>query len=151
MRSRVTAIGLVALFVGLYYQWGVRAAGEEFRWGQNIDGYYNLLARGFAGGHLYLPATVSPELLAKPDPYDPSIDDSIKLFDAALFNKHYYLYHGAGPAVLLFLPWRLITGHDLPENYAAFLFCYFGFLFSSAALLALLRLAGSDPGPAMIG
>ncbi len=101
-----------------------------------------------AGTCIYRPLSL-PELLAKPDPYDPSIDDSIKLFDAALFNKHYYLYHGAGPAVLLFLPWRLITGHDLPENYAAFLFCYFGFLFSSAALLALLRLAGNDPGPAV--
>jgi hypothetical protein len=151
MGSRALAIGLVAIVVGLYYRWGARAAGEEFRWGQNIDGYYNLLARGFAGGHLYLPANVSPELLAKSDPYDPAINDSIKLFDAALFNQRYYLYHGAGPAVLLFLPWRLVTGHDLPENYAAFLFCYSGFLFSSAALLALLRLAGNEPGPVVTG
>src|SRR5215831_17918599 len=151
MRWRALAIGLVALVVGLYYRWGVRAAGEEFRWGQNIDGYYNLLAQGFASGHLYLPFAVSPDLLAQPDPYDPALNDSLKLFDAALFNKHYYLYHGSAPAVLLFLPWRLITGHDLPENFAAFVFCYFGFLFSGAALLALLRFAGKEPGPVATG
>src|SRR6266851_4510593 len=135
MRPRTVVFVLIAILVGLYYRWGVRAAGEEFRWGQRIDGYYDLLARGFAAGHLYLPSEVSPHLLEKTDPYDPAIDDSLKLFDAALYDGRYYLYHGAGPAVLLFLPWRILTGLDLPENYASFLFCFGGFLFSAGALL----------------
>ena len=149
MRVRTAVFVFVAILTGLYYRWAVRAAGEEFRWGQNIDGYYNLLARGFAAGHVYLPFEVNPRLLAQPDPYDPALDDSLKLFDAALYNKRYYLYHGAGPAVLLFLPWRLASGHDLPENYALFLFCFGGFLCCGAALLEWLRLAGKEPGPAM--
>ena len=151
MRLRTVVFVLIAVVVGLYYRWGVRAAGAEFRWGQNIDGYYDLLARGFAAGHLYLPVEVSPELLAKPNPYDPAIADSLKLFDAALYNQRYYLYHGAGPAVMLFLPWRLVTRHDLPENYAGFLFCFGGWLFSVGALFALLRLAAKEQGPVVTG
>ena len=147
MRMRAAVFVFVAILTGWYYRWAVRAAGEEFRWGQNIDGYYNLLARGFAAGHLYLPFEVNPQLLAQANPYDPALDDSLKLFDAALYNRRYYLYHGAGPAILLFLPWRLVTGHDLSENFASFLFCFGGFLFSGAALLGMLRLAGREPGP----
>jgi hypothetical protein len=150
MRVRTAVFVCVAIVAGLYYRWAVRAAGEEFHWGQqNLDGYYDLLARGFAGGHLYLPFEPDPKLLALPDPYDPAVDDSLKLWDTALYNRRYYLYHGAGPAFLLFLPWRLITRHDLPENYASFLLCFGGFVFSGAALLGWLRVAKKEPGPFM--
>ena len=147
MRPRSGVFIVIAILVGLYDRWGVRAAGEEFHWNQDIGGYYNLLARGFAAGHLYLPITVNPELLAKADPYDPAVDDSLKWFDAALYHQRYYLYHGAAPAVLFFLPWRLITNHDLPENFASFVFCFGGFLFSAGALFAQLRMARKEPGP----
>ena len=133
---------LVALLTGTYYLWGVRAAGYPFQWEKDQPGYYNYLGRAFAAGHLYLPVEPSPLLLAQPDPWDPKTDDSLKLFDAVLFNRRYYLYHGAGPAVLLFAPYRLLTHRDLPENFALFLFCFGGFLFSGGALLELLRLAG---------
>src|SRR5262249_45755589 len=70
-------------------------------------------------------------------------DDSIKMHDMALFHGRYYLYHGAGPAVMLFTPWLLITGRDLPENFALFLLCFGGFLFSCATLIRILALAGA--------
>jgi hypothetical protein len=63
------------------------------------------------------------------------------LHDVALYNGRYYLYHGAGPAIMMFAPWRLITGYDLPENFAVFFLCFAGFLFSCGALLTLLQLA----------
>src|SRR5205814_8812914 len=53
-------------------------------------------------------------------------------------------------AVMLFTPWRLITGHDLPERFALFLFCFGGFLFSCAMLLKLLALSGAETGPALL-
>jgi hypothetical protein len=139
MRARAGVLAGIGLIVGLYYRWGAHAAGADFQWDGNSGGYYNLLARGFAAGHLYLPLAVSPELLAKPDPYDPAINDSLKLYDASLYKGRYYLYHGAGPAVALFLPWRLVTGRDLPENYALFLLCFGGYLFAAGALLTLVR------------
>jgi hypothetical protein len=140
----------MAIAVGSYYRWGVRAAGYEFGWGQDSGHYYDYLGRAFAAGHLYLPIEPSPQLLAQPDPWDPKVDDSLKLFDAVLYNRRYYLYHGAGPAVMLFTPWRLITGHDLPENYGLFLLCLGGYLFSAGALMGILRLAQVRVGPGML-
>ena len=46
-----------------------------------------------------------------------------------LYKQRYYLYHGAAPALLLFAPWYLLTGHDLPENFAAFLLALGGYSF----------------------
>ncbi len=139
------------LMVGLYYFWGARAAVEyrHYEFGHNLDGYYDFLGRAFLGGHLYLPVQPSPQLLALPDPYDPKADSSIRLQyqDMVLFRGRYYLYFGAAPAVMLFAPWRLLTGHDLPEPFAGFLLCFGGFLFATAALLRVLGLAGARPGP----
>jgi hypothetical protein len=131
--------GLIALATGAYYKWEVRATGNNFVWDQNyLGGYYNYLAHGFTDGHLYLPVEPDPRLLALPNPIDPKAGvDLPKLFDAVLYNRHYYLYHGAGPAVMLFYPWRALTHRDLPENYALYLLCFGGFLFSALTLMYL--------------
>jgi hypothetical protein len=145
--TRRVVFFVVAAAVGSYYLWTVRAVGNKFDWGYDLGGYYDYLGRGFAHGHLYVPITPSPKLLALPNPWDPAVDDSLKMQDMALFNGRYYLYHGAGPALILFAPWRLVTGHDLPESFALFLLCFGGFLFSCGALLRILDLAPARPGP----
>jgi hypothetical protein len=106
----------VGVAIGSYYLWELRAAGYGFDWAHGQNGYYNYLGRAFAHGRLELPIKPSPQLLALPNPWDPAADDTYKMHDMALFNGRYYLYHGPGPAVLLFTPWLLITGHDLPET-----------------------------------
>src|SRR5262249_19276881 len=50
----------------------------------------------------------------------------------------------------LFTPWRLVTGHDVPENFGLVLFCLAGFLFSAGALLRLLALARVAVSPALL-
>ncbi len=141
---------LVAITIGSYYLWSVRAAGNRFYWGYDLGGYYNYLGRAFAHGRLYLPIQPSRELLALPNPWDPAVPDSYKMQDMAFFNGRYYLYHGAGPAVILFTPWRLLTGHDLPENFALFLLCFGGFLFSCGTLLRIFALVKVKPGPLLL-
>jgi hypothetical protein len=136
-----------ALVVGKYYLWQVQAAGGPFLWKYDLGGYYDLLGRGFASGHLYLPVDPSPELLAQANPWDPALGFTFRFQDMVYFNRHYYLYFGAAPAVLLFAPWRLITHHDLPENFGIAVFAFGGFLFSSFAMLRLLDLAGVRAGP----
>ena len=147
---RCTTFATVAALVGVYYWWAVRASGDPFFWKADLTEYYDLLGRGFAGGHLYLPVEPSPQLLAQPNPWDPAIDPSLKMHDTALYNGHYYLYFGATPAVLLFTPWRLFTGHDLPERFAIVIFAFGGFLFASGALLRVLDLASAKPGPMLL-
>src|SRR5256885_11759949 len=55
------------------------------------------------------PYTTLFRSLALANPWDPAVDDSLKMQDMALYNGRYYLYHGAGPALILFAPWRLVT------------------------------------------
>lgn len=148
--TRRTVVLAVVLMVACYYLWAVRAAGTGFEWLGDHPGFYDYLARSFASGHLYLPFAPVPELLALPNPWDPTVGSEYKVSDVALYNRRYYLYHGAAPAVLLFTPWLLITKYDLPENFAVFLFAFGGFLFSCATLLRILSLAGMKPGPALL-
>jgi len=140
------------MLTGCYYEWGVRATGTEFQWRTELPGYYDLLARGFANGHLYVAYDPDPRLLALPNPLDPNIPQDIpKMFDAVLYNRHFYLYHGAGPAIMLFLPWRLIVQHDLPEGFAVFLFCFGGYLFAALTLTTFLRVGQIRIGAALYG
>jgi hypothetical protein len=147
---RWAIVAAIAAVIGVYYWWAVRASGDSLFWKADLNGYYNLLARGFVSGHLYLPIQPAPELLALSNPWDPSVDRTLKLHDAVLYNGHYYLYFGATPAVLLFTPWRLLSGHDLPERFAIFLLAFGGFLFSCGALLRLFDLAKLTPGPLLL-
>jgi hypothetical protein len=124
---------LAVLLIGGLYLWCLSETGE---W--PAGGYYNMLARAFSEGHLYLPIEPDPALLALPDPWDPSRNEPFRAGDLVLYNRRYYLYQGAAPAVMLFLPWRFIARTDMPERSAVFLFCFLGYVFSAALLARLL-------------
>jgi hypothetical protein len=146
------------LMVGAFYFWiiGIGAAPDRFAWNSGLDqhyglpspaiakgswdiyGYYQLLGRAFASGQLSLPIKPQPELLALANPQDNSVNGPYKLLDTVLYKHRYYLYHGPVPALLLFAPWYLITRHDLPENFAAFLLALGGYFFLSILLLQAL-------------
>lgn len=147
---RYLLLTAVALAVGSYYVWQARAGNGRFEWRRDLNGYYDLLARGFLAGHLYVPIQPSPKLLALPDPWDPAVNDSLKWQDMALYNGHYYLYFGAAPVVALFAPWRIVTGHDLPESFAICLLCFGALLFSCAAMLRVVELADIRPSPVLL-
>jgi hypothetical protein len=151
------------LAVGALYFWiiGIGAENRRFAWnsgldaiygfktnlglpnhpqvsGSNgVDGYYDLLARAFAQGQLRLPVEPAPELLALSDPWSDRINRPYRLLDTVLYKGHYFLYHGATPALLLFTPWYLATRHDFPENFAAFLFSLGAYLFAAALFVRM--------------
>jgi hypothetical protein len=153
-----TAWWAAFLIVGAFYFWiiGIGAEPNRFAWDSGLDkyyglpspavargswdinGYYDLLGRAFAGGHLYLPIKPQPELLALANPQDNRFNGPYKLLDTVLYKQRYYLYHGAAPALLLFAPWYLFTRHDLPENFAALLFALGGYVFLSLLFLRIL-------------
>ncbi len=91
------------------------------------DQYY-LLVDSFKSGHLSLDIPVSDKLKNMENPYDQKNRDKIMSrseykWDAAYRNGKYYCYFGAAPAVLLYLPYNLISGgKDLPNYIAAFIF-----------------------------
>ncbi len=81
--------------------------------------HYEFLAEGFARGHTYLSVDPPQELLALENPYLPSSLPEKRLWDASLYHGKYYLYFGPAPAAVLMLPWRLVTGHGMPQWVAA--------------------------------
>jgi hypothetical protein len=64
------------------------------------QGYYEQLGDAFLSGQLYLKTPPSPELLALPNPYDPTANQAYTLHDASLYQGHYYLYFGPFPALI---------------------------------------------------
>ena len=140
-RARVTA----SILVGLAFYFCVTLTGDTLHRGADRPGYYTLLGRAFAAGQLHLPLTPAPELLGLHDPWEPAQNEPYRLHDLALFDGRYYLYHGAAPALLLFAPFNLASGRDLPERLAALALCFGAFLFAAAALLRLLALAAARP------
>jgi hypothetical protein len=130
---------VVILAVASVYLWLAKSGWARFEWNRDLDGYYDILGRAFIGGHLQLPIEPRPELLALADPWDPQFNKPYRVLDLALYNRHYYLYHGAAPALLFFAPWRLLTGHDLPESFAVFVLCLAGYLVLCELLMLVLR------------
>jgi len=125
------------LLLTLFYTWTCLSDGQAWGWGRPQTDHYNLLVQGFLDGHLHLKAEVPKALASCPDPYDPALrPPGVGLHDASLYRGHYYIYHGVAPAVLLLLPFRLLSGLDLPLG-AAVLF------FATASLVPLLGLAAS--------
>jgi len=85
---------------------------------ENHHNQYELLARSFLHGHLYLEFDdIDEKLLTMDNPYDyeARLDEGVKVhWDSAFYNGKYYMYFGVVPVLVLFLPFRMITGMDLP-------------------------------------
>lgn len=80
---------------------------------------YALVADALIHGELSLDLPVPQELLDLDNPYDPqsrieiASEDVPVYWDTAYYQGKYYSYFGVVPAVLLFVPYQLITGQHL--------------------------------------
>jgi len=88
--------------------------------GQSIepieDLYNTKLISALSKGQVYLEDKPNEKFADVKNPYD-TVERNQKLerdteyiWDAALYNGHYYVYFGIVPALILFLPYYLITG-----------------------------------------
>jgi hypothetical protein len=109
------------IVVSLLYHW-TASAGLPLGFGESRDAPYNLLAHALGRGQLHLPVEPSPALFRLADPYEPGRNANVRLHDASLYHGRYYYYFGVVPAVVAFLPWRLVGLGDLPEAAAAVAF-----------------------------
>ena len=94
-------------------------------WNGEIPGHrdqYEKLAEAFLEGRLYVDKDdADPALLAMENPYDPVAREEAGvsfLFDHAFYDGHYYVYFGVVPAVISFLPYRMLTGVSLDTYHA---------------------------------
>ncbi|MBO4883118.1 MAG: hypothetical protein J5570_06395 [Lachnospiraceae bacterium] len=93
---------------------------------------YELLARSLSQGHLYIDYDdIDPrleELGNVYDPYERSVSGVDFHSDHAYYKGRYYMYFGVVPAILLFLPYHILTGGDLTTYHATQIFAVFAIL-----------------------
>ena len=103
---------------------------------------YVHLAHSLAKGQTVVDLEVSKELLAMNNPYDAaarSVHGVRFALDYAYYEGHYYVYFGIVPCLLLYLPYYLITGMDLPNWCAVAFFSVLLALAIAYLLYALCR------------
>jgi hypothetical protein len=102
--------------------------------------YNNLLVSGFRKGSLALDIEVPKALRDAKDPLAVfTKSPEIAPHDVSFFRGHYYTYYGAVPAVVLFWPFRVLSGHDLPLVLGSLAFGIGAFVLISWLWLRIVR------------
>lgn len=130
-----------------------RSSGERA-----ADAPYNRLTDGLLAGHLYLDQPVPEALLTCPDPYDPRVLGRTRgmtytpesIHDFSYYRGRLYLYFSVVPAALLFLPFHLLTGAYLSQQYASALLLAAGLAAVVRMLLELCRQAFPGTRPIVL-
>ena len=92
---------------------------------ENHHSQYEDITESFLKGKLYFEYAVDEKLLTLKNPYDPVERDASGAkyhWDCSFYNGRYYMYFGVVPVLLVFLPYRLITGHSLVGYHATQVF-----------------------------
>jgi tetratricopeptide (TPR) repeat protein len=143
------AAGLLAVagFCGLVaasraYVWAGPAAAEP----------YNLVVEGFRSGHVWMAKEAPPALDAASNPYDfatyrPYLGAPWGVSDLSYYRGHLYAYFGVTPAVVVFWPYRVLTGGWLHQAFAVLLFCIVGYAASVGLAVAAWRRYFPGVGP----
>lgn len=96
------------------------------------DLYSRNLTDALAQGRFDLLSDPPPELAQLANPYDPAQRATVPagdlIWDASLFNGRYYVSYGVVPALLLFVPFHVLSGYYLQTAWAVFLFGTLGML-----------------------
>ncbi|MBV8938235.1 MAG: hypothetical protein JO089_00150 [Alphaproteobacteria bacterium] len=93
---------------------------------ENGSRFYAMLGNAFLAGHTYLKMQPHPALAMLEDPYAPAQNQRYRLHDASLFEGKYYLYFGPVPALVLFVPVKLLTGYGLSDGDLTFILALTG-------------------------
>ncbi|KFI93069.1 hypothetical protein BISA_1233 [Bifidobacterium saguini DSM 23967] len=107
---------------------------------------YAHVADSLIAGRPWLDLEVPSQLAQTENPYDVAtrlklLDDGVSplYWDYVYYGGHWYSYFGVLPAVLLFAPYRLITGRILPTSAAEQFLVLLFIIFFSMLLLRLIH------------
>ncbi|NBQ54374.1 MAG: hypothetical protein EBU49_12465, partial [Proteobacteria bacterium] len=106
-------------------------------------GYYDKLARAFASGRLDV-GDAPTVITSLKNPYGSehkkyTLRPDLALWDHSLYKGKLYLYFGAAPALLLYLPYRVIFGKALSDGAALIFLVSLSSMGCAAIILALRR------------
>ena len=131
--KKLTIVIVIALSIIFSLSTFANSESYNFKKDSHIQ-QYDMLAVSLAHGKFSLDLPVTDKLLSLDNPYDPSERNNLKrnadyYWDCAYYNGKYYSYFGIVPCLLTYLPFYLVTHHDLP-NVAAM--CIFITIFISS-------------------
>jgi hypothetical protein len=108
--------------------------------GSRQPDYYNLLVAGFRKGSLALDIEVPEQIKAAKDPIE-IMEKSAGLapHDVSYYKGHYYTYYGVVPAVVLYWPFRVLTGRELPLVFGTLMFAVGAFMVMAFLWLRIIR------------
>ncbi len=148
--SRAVLCAASAIVVWVYF-WIARPAVSQLGNPTAREAYYNLLVDGFCDGHLYLKKEPPVEMARLANPYDPAQNHSYRLHDATYFQGRYYIYFGATPALVLLLPYKILSGEYLWHSETVAIFCAGSFLVTVVLLAAARRRYFPQMGVVVLG
>jgi hypothetical protein len=135
LRAHVFLWALIAA-IGWNYLYDARLQGGLTA--KHPPGYYGLLAEALVAGQVHLKLIPDPKLLRLADPYaGPQGAD--RPHDMSFYRGRFYVYYGITPALVLGVPWLLLTGSYLTEIAITAIFCFAGFLLSAVWCLSVWR------------
>jgi hypothetical protein len=109
----------------------------------NRTDFHNLIADSIVHRQSHLTIDPPPDLVHLKDPYDPYANKKYVLgyglIDLSLYRGKLYAYFGPAPAILLFIPFRLLRVGDLSPTLAGLVFAALGFAFSVLLFKRLTR------------
>jgi hypothetical protein len=99
----------------------------NFNWhsSDNHSHSYALLTDGFLKGHTFLDIEPDPKLLRLQNPYNRDARNGIAYpWDSSFYKEKFYYYFTPIPAIIVFVPYFLLTGKHAPEWLAGTLFAW---------------------------
>lgn len=108
--------------------------------GEENDIYNKYLVDAILEGKVSIDIEPSEELKNLENPYDPSQRVGIEYsYDTAYYNGQYYVYFGIVPAILIFVPFKLITGCYLSTNVGTFFFVCLSMVVSTILMIQIYK------------
>ena len=108
---------------------------------------YKELARSMVDNkQLYLQEEQPQFLIDMENPYDTAYRDKLVeengvgvAWDRAYYNGHYYVYFGIVPVMIMYIPYYMITGNDLSNTTAVFVYMAVFAVFSFALVWEIIK------------
>ncbi|HEV8660641.1 MAG TPA: hypothetical protein VGS96_18705 [Thermoanaerobaculia bacterium] len=141
--ARGTPTAIAVLCVLTLYAYFGGGGSFDFRRLHGVEGsLYADLAEGFSRGHLSMASTPDPRLARLSNPYDPAARGGINyIWDASYLNGRYYLYFSPLPALIFYMPYRILRGGYPPDSLAGVVFSSWAFLAAVAFTYLALALS----------
>lgn len=124
--SNLISVSIILVFY-FFLSWH---GSHGFDYKYNIwNSYYNQLSNALSNGNLNLDIQASKELLALKDPYDPEQNHPFRLSgkkdqlqDLSFYKGKIYPCFGVVPAVLIYLPYKILFQKEISDYIPCFIF-----------------------------